>query len=163
MDTQILTTFSPERIIELMLAPAIMISACGLLLLGINNKYSIVVNRIRLLNQESRGLRKKIGDADYTTNEDVRLEIIAQQIPRLLYRLKLVRNAVMSYAMAVGLFVVTSLLLGISYLTGAANMNALIMGVFLLGMLMVLVGILFMGTETYKGYSIVEYEVEAEQ
>lgn len=163
MDTQIITSFSPERIIELMLAPAIMISACGLLLLGINNKYSIIVNRIRLLNQESRAIRKKIGSEDYTSDEDIRLEIIAKQLPRLMFRLKLVRNAVMSYAVAVGLFVVTSLLLGLSYLTEGTNLNTVVMTVFLLGMIFVLVGIVFTGTETYKGYSIVEFEVEAEQ
>ena len=38
-------------LIQGMLAPGLMISACGLLLLGINNKYSLVVNRIRLLNE----------------------------------------------------------------------------------------------------------------
>ena len=42
------------EVIQLMLAPGLMISACGLLLLGVNNKYSLVVNRIRLLNDEKR-------------------------------------------------------------------------------------------------------------
>ena len=49
------------QLIQFMLAPAVMISACGLLLLGINNKYSLVVNRIRLLNEERRKFKKKIG------------------------------------------------------------------------------------------------------
>jgi hypothetical protein len=163
MDTQTILSFTPERIIELMLAPAIMISACGLLLLGINNKYSIVVNRIRLLNQESRSIRKKIGSKEYSSDEDIRLEVIAKQIPRLMYRLKLVRNAVISYALAVALFVITSLLLGITYLTEVPGFNSIIMTAFLLGMVSVLVGIVFMGRETFKGYAIVEFEVEAEQ
>jgi len=42
------------KAIQLMLAPAVMISACGLLLLGINNKHSSITNRIRLLNEERR-------------------------------------------------------------------------------------------------------------
>ncbi len=42
------------QLIQGMLAPGLMISACGLLLLGMNNKYSLVVNRIRLLNEEKR-------------------------------------------------------------------------------------------------------------
>ncbi len=45
---------SPSGLIQIMLAPGLMISACGLLLLGMNNKYSLVVNRIRLLNEERR-------------------------------------------------------------------------------------------------------------
>ena len=42
------------QLIQGMLAPGLMISACGLLLLGMNNKYSLVVNRIRLLTEEKR-------------------------------------------------------------------------------------------------------------
>lgn len=155
--------FSPEHVIQLMLAPAIMISACGLLLLGINNKYSLVVNRIRLLNQESRSIKQKLGGEEFSTDDNVRLESIVIQIESLLYRLKLVRNAVLSYALAVGLFVVTSLLLGLSYLSESHGFNIFIMGLFLLGMLCVLLGIIFTSMETYKGYKIVSFEVEAEQ
>ncbi|MBK8662836.1 MAG: DUF2721 domain-containing protein [Ignavibacteriales bacterium] len=45
-------------LIQAMLAPGIMISACGLLILGMNNKYSLVVNRIRTLNEEKRKFAK---------------------------------------------------------------------------------------------------------
>ncbi|MBK7267803.1 MAG: DUF2721 domain-containing protein [Ignavibacteriales bacterium] len=45
-------------LIQAMLAPGIMISACGLLILGMNNKYSLVVNRIRTLNEEKGNLQK---------------------------------------------------------------------------------------------------------
>lgn len=155
--------FSPEQIIQLMLAPAIMISACGLLLLGINNKYSIVVNRIRLLNQETRSIKMKIGGKEYSTDDNVRLESIVKQIHALMYRLKLVRNAVLSYALAVALFVLTSLMLGISYLSESHGLNVIIIGSFLLGMVCVLTGIIFTGRETYKGFEIVSFEVEAEQ
>jgi len=68
------------QIIQLMLAPAIMISACGLLLLSINNRYSLVVNRIRLLNEEKRRLMLKVGDKKTETEDNVRLESIAKQI-----------------------------------------------------------------------------------
>jgi hypothetical protein len=39
-----------------MLAPGIMISVCWLLIPGMNNKYSLKVNRIRPLNEEKRRL-----------------------------------------------------------------------------------------------------------
>ncbi|HEX9739900.1 MAG TPA: DUF2721 domain-containing protein [Ignavibacteriaceae bacterium] len=53
-------SFSITEVIQLMLAPGIMISACGLLLLGMNNKYSLVVNRIRILNEEKEDLLIKL-------------------------------------------------------------------------------------------------------
>ncbi|MBN1302115.1 MAG: DUF2721 domain-containing protein [Melioribacteraceae bacterium] len=146
-----------------MLAPAIMISACGLLLLGINNKYSLVVNRIRMLNQEQRSIRQKIVNNSFTTDDNIRLESIVKQIKLLMFRLILVRNTVLCYAVSIGLFVLTSLLLGIAYLSETNTLNMFIIALFLLGMISVLSGAVFTGAETYKGFEIVTYEVEAEQ
>ena len=151
------------QIIQLMLAPGIMISACGLLLLGMNNKYSLVVNRIRILNEERRRALHKLGEKEFTLQENVRFESITKQLERLTYRVGLVRNAVLSYTIAVALFVITSLLIGFSYLFDISRMNSFITGIFLLGMVSVLVGVSFAAYETYKGYTIVKYEVESEE
>ncbi len=151
------------QIIQLMLAPGIMISACGLLLLGMNNKYSLVVNRIRTLNEERRRALHKLGEQELSLQENVRFESITKQLERLTYRVGLVRNAVLSYTIAVALFVITSLLIGFSYLFDITKMNSFITGIFLLGMVSVLVGVSFAAYETYKGYAIVKYEVESEE
>ncbi len=71
------------EVIQLMLAPGIMISACGLLLLGMNNKYSLVVNRIRLLNEEKRRLFTRAGERDFNYEENIRLESISVQLKHL--------------------------------------------------------------------------------
>jgi hypothetical protein len=151
------------QIIQLMLAPGIMISACGLLLLGMNNKYSLVVNRIRTLNEERRRALHKLAEHELSLQENVRFESITKQLERLTYRVGLVRNAVLFYTIAVALFVLTSLLIGIGYLFDITRMNSFITVLFLLGMLSVLVGVLFAAYETYKGYEIVKYEVESEE
>ena len=151
------------QIIQLMLAPGLMISACGLLLLGMNNKYSLVVNRIRILNEERRRALHKLGEKEFTLQQNVRFESITKQLERLTYRVGLVRNAVLSYTIAVALFVITSLLIGFSYLFDITRMNSFITGIFLLGMVSVLVGVSFAAYETYKGYAIVKYEVESEE
>lgn len=148
-------------IIQLMLAPAVMISACGLLLLGMNNRYSLVVNRIRLLNEEKRRLLIKVGEKPPTTDENIRLESIAKQISSLVFRVKLVRNSVLSYVSAVGLFVLTSLLLGVSSFMPIFKLNYFIISTFLLGMISVLTGVIFAGFETKKGYDIIKFEVSA--
>ncbi|MDX9924364.1 MAG: DUF2721 domain-containing protein [Ignavibacteriaceae bacterium] len=150
------------QLIQLILAPAVMINACGLLLLGINNKYSLVVNRIRLLNEEKRRLFMKVGERPITTDENVRLESIAIQIKALVYRVKLVRNTVLCYTMGVAMFVFTSLLLGASYFV-SMDLNIVIVSSFLIGMSLVLVGVVFAGFETYKGYEIIAYEVKVHE
>ncbi|HEX2961135.1 MAG TPA: DUF2721 domain-containing protein [Ignavibacteriales bacterium] len=151
------------QIIQLMLAPAVMINACGLLILGINNKYSLVVNRIRLLNEEKRHLALKTGGRDFTYEENIRLESIAHQLRELVFRVKLVRNAVLSYTAAVALFVMTSLLIAIDFFNQTLHLQGLIIAAFVIGMIVVVVGIAFAFFETKKGYDIVQYEVKADE
>lgn len=150
------------QVIQLMLAPGIMISACGLLLLGMNNKYSLIVNRIRLLNEERRRVLKNAGDRQFSYEENVRLESISLQIDKLTLRVRLVRNAVLSYTIAVALFVITSLLIGIEYFA-LLNLNVLITINFLIGMISVLAGVLFAAYETKEGYNIIQLEVKIDE
>ena len=46
-------------LIQSMVAPAVMISACGLLLLSLTNKLGRVIDRIRDLNTEDRNARSE--------------------------------------------------------------------------------------------------------
>lgn len=154
-------TLNAVQIIQLMVAPAVMISACGLLLLGMNNRYSLVVNRIRLLNEEKCRLMNKIGEQQSSTDDNIRLESIATQLNALVFRVKLVRNAVLSYTSGVALFVITSLLFGISSFLALGKLNYIILLAFLMGMISVLLGVFFAGLETKKGYDIIFYEVKA--
>lgn len=151
------------QVIQLMLAPAVMINACGLLLLGINNKYSLVVNRVRILNEEKRRLRKTAGERELNYDESVRLESIAQQLRRLVYRVKLVRNCVLFDTSAVALFVLTSLFIGVDYFLQPFSLKNIIIATFLLGMVSVFCGVAFAFLETKKGYDIVIYEVKADE
>ncbi len=151
------------QVIQLMLSPGLMISACGLLLLAMNNKYSMVVNRIRLLNEEKRKYFSKAGEKDLQYEDNVRLESISQQLSKLQLRVKLVRNAVLSYTIAVAFFVVTSLIIGIKYFSGLNNLDYLVTAFFLAGMILVLVGVAFSAYETIKGYNIIRLEVKIEE
>ena len=144
------------QLIQGMLAPGLMISACGLLLLGMNNKYSLVVNRIRLLTEEKR----KIFYLDKIDEENSnRLSNIELQISHLIGRISLVRNAVFSYSLAVALFIVSSVLIGITINTYANKFDWLIISFFYAGMFAVFVGIIFAAIEVWKGYRIVKIEI----
>ena len=144
------------QLIQGMLAPGLLISACGLLLLGMNNKYSLVVNRIRLLTEEKRKIfqQDKINETDSN-----RLSNIELQISHLIGRISLVRNAVFSYSLAVALFIVSSVLIGITINTLANRYDWLIVAFFYAGMFAVFVGIIFAAIEVWKGYRIVKIEI----
>lgn len=155
--------FSIVEVIQLMLAPGIMISACGLLLLGMNNKYSLVVNRTRLLTEERRRIFSKAGDRELNYEESLRLESITIQLTKLIERVKYVRNAVLSYTTAVALFVLTSLFIGVQYIFNLKNLNYTITILFLMGMISVFVGIIFAALETKHGFEIIQFEVKTDE
>ncbi len=151
------------QVIQLMLAPGLMISACGLLLLGMNNKYSLVVNRIRLLNEERRKFFSKAGERDFQYEENIRLESISMQLKELTFRVKLVRNAVLSYTVAVAFFVLTSIFIGVQYATDSEKLNMVVTFLFLIGMVLVLIGVIFAAYETKKGYDIIHLEIKVDE
>jgi hypothetical protein len=149
--------YSIVKVIQAMLAPGLMISACGLLILGMNNKYSIVVNRIRLLNNEMR----KIHHSENKMDDDVKREKnIGLQINKLNDRVRIVRDAVFAYSFAVACFIIASLCIGINLYTKSSVVEFFSLIFFLIGMLTVLIGVLFAANESLKGYKIVRIEIE---
>jgi hypothetical protein len=146
------------NIIQAMLAPGIMISACGLLLLGMNNKYSLVVSRIRALDEEKRKLKTIQKESSLSSEQAIRLESIEVQTAKLVKRIFIVRNAVVSYSVAVAFFIVSSLTIGLQFTSDRINLHGLILILFLVGMLSVLIGIIHAAFEVLKGYEIVKIE-----
>jgi hypothetical protein len=157
------TNVSIVEIIQLMLAPGLMISACGLLILGMNNKYSLIVNRIRLLNEERRRSLLKAAGKEFSYEENLRIESISLQLQELASRVRIVRNAVLCYTIAVALFVLTSLLIGIQSLLVPGRLTWLITLLFLLGMISVLAGVIYAAYESIKGYAIIQLEVKIDE
>jgi len=95
-------------LVQAMVTPAVMISACGLLLLSVSNKLGRIVDRIRELNSEDRGLSPDV--------DSVRRLSIRNQIDLLLRRSLLLRNACGLLYLAVAVFALTSLGVGLSQL-----------------------------------------------
>jgi hypothetical protein len=143
------------QIIQAMLVPGVMVSACALLLLGVSNKYSMIASRIRLLKDEERKIRGRIGGSD-----GERADNIAAQLPRMMERLRLVRNTVFAYSIGIGLFIVSSLFLGMQFLSASKLIQAGIVATFLAGMICVFAGVVHNVIEIYKGYEIVRIETE---
>lgn len=140
------------EIIKGMLAPGIMISACGLLLLGMNNKYSLVVNRIRTLNTEFRQLEE---------SNTARRESITTQLPLLMQRMKLIRNAVWLYTIGIAMFILSIFCLGIYFLDGkTVFVTTTSLVSFIVALVSVLFGILHAAKEVRLGYRILLIETK---
>ena len=143
-----------SQLIVQMVSPAVMVSACGLMLLSLGNKYARVVDRIRNFAAELRALRK-LGP-NITAVDRHRLEILAVQIPDLFRRGRLMRNAVLFFYVAISFFVICSFLLPVtkSWVPLAA---------FCLGMASVFVAVLLAGRETLLSFRLLNLEVPPDE
>jgi hypothetical protein len=158
------TTLTAIQAIQAILAPALGISAVGLLLLGLSNRYSTIVNRIRLLNDENRKYHRQLGEKgelSYTDNS--RFMSITKQTQELLIRSRIVRNAILSMQSAVALFVLSSVTIALNLFINTDSFRTIPLIVFVVGMLSVFVGIIFAATEVYRSYKIVLLEVIGEE
>ncbi len=149
--------------IQLILAPGVMINACGLLLLGISSKFSSILNRIRALNEEKRKLVLHAADRDMHPLENQRIESIARQLKSLLMRAKLVQRALLCYFTAVGLFVITSMIIGADFFFPSSVSRYLVFGTFLTGMVLVFAGVVLAVLDAVRGYHIARFEVTVEE
>jgi len=122
------------RTIQTILAPAVMVSACGLLLLGMQNKYGRINDRLRALARERLELLPRRGDP----LSDVRLMAIDRQIPDLLLRVRIQHDAVLRLFQAVIAFVADAFIIAASLFVYADALNLLALAVFLVGMALVL-------------------------
>ena len=101
--------------IQAILAPALGISATALLLLNMHNRFSITINRIRVLNEERRRYHIKISNNEETgAYEQFRYSSISSQLIMLTQRCKELRNAILYIIGTIYLFVISSLLIGVN-------------------------------------------------
>jgi len=140
------------KIIKGMLAPGVMISACGLLLLGMNNKYSLVVNRIRILNNEFR---------DWEADGKERRDSILLQLSLLIDRMRLIRNTVWLYTIGIAMFIFSIFSLGLyMFYRESFVFSITAFTFFIVAILSVLFGIFYAAKEVLLGYRILRIETK---
>lgn len=150
--------------IQAILAPALGISAVGLLLLMLNARYSTIVNRIRLLNDEKRRYHRLITEnVDLSYAENSRYISIRNQTEGLFMRSRLVRNAILLLHLGIALFIIASVMIGMNFFFPAQTLYGMTLLTFMAGLLCVLGGTINAGLEIHRSFEIVEIEVKAEE
>jgi len=153
------TTPTAQQTIQAILTPALMISACGLLLLGLNNRYATVISRIRLLNDEKR---RKLADPEGIDREYVnalRFESVMRQIPSLITRVSYLRRALLFLWIGVICYLLSSLLLGAGLFLGI-DAPTLAVWVFMIGLASAVVGVIFALLDIALAYRVLKLEVD---
>ena len=140
--------------IQYVLAPAVMVSSSALLLLGFQNKFSNLGSRFRALNQEKRSLAQK---QTREGEEKKRFENVMRQIDQLMKRATYVKNAILLCHIGIVCFTGTSVLIFINVYTTFQLFNWII-GVFLFGLLSVLISSVLMIIEADLFYKVITLE-----
>lgn len=129
------------------LAPAVLLTGVGLLLAGLQMKYSTIAAVIRQLNSEKRERRA----------DSPGLPRVRQQIESLMTRAKLIRNAIFCFYLAVFFVVCSSIALGLGTLQIVTSSGPVFL-LFGVALLSLFVGLWNATREALLSYRIVQLE-----
>jgi hypothetical protein len=153
------------RTISLILAPAVMISSCAIFLSGIITRYESVSARMRAMHLERlellQGLRHTTSSgvsSDGFSNH--RIQEIENQLPHLLQRHKLLRNAVLAENASIALFVTSMFIIALASLTNSSLIATTALLIFLTGTGGLLVGVIITTLELSRSQREVTYEIQ---
>jgi len=148
-------------VIQQILAPVVMISACGLLCMGLYNRLSTIIARIRQFNRErmEHSIRQR-GAADTVKRTlELHSDALDRQIPGMLRRARLIHKALLCLVACVIGMLASSLLIGSAMLAPVLLNGAI--ACFVFGMTSMLVGMAFAFRELTLSLSQVELEADA--
>jgi hypothetical protein len=156
-----LVTFA--QTLQFILAPVVMVTACAVLLNGILSRYSEINLRLRTMAHERYELLRELSPArnDMSQSEliSARLHEIDAQVPMLLQRHRIMRDALISLYGAVLAFILAMLVIAAAAIGKLSAFTLGALGVFLLGSSLVLLSMLLTVIEVRISHRALDYEV----
>jgi hypothetical protein len=109
------TVTSSLAVLTAMITPAVLISASGTMILSTSTRLGRVVDRVRSLSDRLEELAHGKPDTEFL---DERRAIIFYQLDKLTSRSRLLQRALTTFYVAVGVFVATSVAIGLVAISG---------------------------------------------
>ena len=142
-----------------LLAPVVLISACGLMIMALNARTMTSKARIRQLHLERLAICEKAGEAGAATmTQRLRYEGVGNQSDNLLCRLRLMRAALMCMVGCVVLMLASSIFIGLSGLVDGSPFDELAVLSFVAGILAMLAGAVTFLLELRLSLQEINYE-----
>lgn len=135
-----------EKVISSLVAPVVVISACGLLCLAFSNRLLGIVSRARQFHKElfdaslARDAATSAGGEAAARRLEARCALLAGQVEQILGRARLLRAAVISLLLTILCMILCSLALGLSRVAPA--FSTLSFWAFITGLLILAVGMI---------------------
>jgi hypothetical protein len=112
---------SALAVLTAMITPAVLISACGSMILSTSHRLGRVVDRVRALSDKLDELSTKQQLDSVDAKE--RQTVIFAQMDKLTSRARILQRSMVTFYLALGMFVATSVAIGVVAVTGNARYN----------------------------------------
>ena len=147
---------SAVAVLTAMITPAVLISACGSMILSTSHRLGRVVDRVRSLSDK---LDELVGRGAEETKD--RQAIIFAQLDKLTSRARILQRAVVTFYLALGMFVATSVAIGIvAFVPDRPRYNLVPVGVGLLGACFLFYGSMLLIFEARLALSTIHAEMD---
>jgi hypothetical protein len=112
-------TASAIAVLTAMITPAVLISACGSMILSTSTRLGRVVDRVRTLSDRLEEMTEAGAGTDFTERQAV----IFEQLDKLTSRARILQRCMVTFYLSLGMFVATSVAIGIVPFTGNPRYN----------------------------------------
>lgn len=113
-------TVSAIAVLTAMITPAVLISACGSMILSTSARLGRVVDRVRALSDRLEEMTDKVLEGSDLAE---RQSVIFQQLDKLTSRARVLQRCMVTFYLSLGMFVATSVAIGVVPFTGTARYN----------------------------------------
>ena len=107
-------------VLTAMITPAVLISACGSMILSTSSRLGRVVDRVRALSDRLETMAERDEHGPAVTE---RQALIFQQLDKLTSRSRILQRCMVVFYMSLGMFVATSVAIGVVPFTGNQRYN----------------------------------------
>lgn len=149
---------SALTVLTAMITPAVLISACGTLILSTSTRLGRVVDRVRSLSDSFEELARS-GETELELFED-RRAVIFDQLDKLTSRARILQRCMIVFYIAVGIFVAASVAIGVSAAIGGASLGWVPVSMGILGALFLFYGSILLIFEAQLALSTLGAEMD---
>jgi uncharacterized protein DUF2721 len=146
---------SAVAVLTAMITPAVLISACGSMILSTSHRLGRVVDRVRALSDKLEELAEK--EAGTTTE---RQSIIFAQLDKLTSRARILQRSMVAFYLALGMFVATSVAIGVVAISANPRYNLVPVIVGLIGACFLFYGSMLLIFEARLALSTIHAEMD---
>ena len=149
-------TASAIAVLTAMITPAVLISACGSMILSTSTRLGRVVDRVRTLSDRLEEMTDNVDGTDFTERQAV----IFQQLDKLTSRARILQRCMVTFYMSLGMFVATSVAIGIIPFTGNPKYNFIPVALGIAGAMFLFYGSILLILEARLALSTIHAEMD---